>query len=238
MDPQNHRCNLPQFRAAKMAKLKVLIDWQTSLQVHAWDIPENANILKARFVLAIKHIETNEPRYKARVVIQGHRDVDKHQTIHTSITLHPSSVRMLCQAAMQFNWNIWCTDINQAYIQSGQLARPIYMKPILELELPPGVLLKIRKPLYGLCDSGDHWFRALKEHYKNGLSLRNLPLTRPFTTNTKRANYPVSLDLAWKTQFISVPQPLSKTARKLRNDSTPSHQFSTSSNSRELAWPD
>lgn len=40
-------------------------------------IPKDSNIMGGRFELAIKDPETNEERYEARFVIQGHRDRDK-----------------------------------------------------------------------------------------------------------------------------------------------------------------
>ena len=38
------------------------------------EIPQNANVLTARFVLAIKHKITREVRFKARYVVGGNRD--------------------------------------------------------------------------------------------------------------------------------------------------------------------
>lgn len=42
------------------------------------DIPDDANVLGGRFVLAIKNAHSKEQTYKARFVVQGHTDVEKY----------------------------------------------------------------------------------------------------------------------------------------------------------------
>ena len=45
------------------------------------EVPEDANVLHGRFVLAIKEPETRQQKFKARYVIQGHRDPEKHAMV-------------------------------------------------------------------------------------------------------------------------------------------------------------
>lgn len=50
-------------------------------------------------------------------------------------------------------------DITQAYVQSDStLERDVYLKPPPEMNLPPGSVLKVMKPLYGIPESGLHWY--------------------------------------------------------------------------------
>ena len=68
------------------------------------EIPPNANVIPARFVLAIKHKITGEVRFKAKYFIRGHRDRLKAFLVHGSQTLQAISVRMLLAPAVIFNF--------------------------------------------------------------------------------------------------------------------------------------
>jgi Reverse transcriptase (RNA-dependent DNA polymerase) len=51
---------------------------------------------------------------------------------------------------------------------AGTLARDVFIeKPALELELSPDQALQLLKPLYGLADSGDIWYRELAQHHRD-----------------------------------------------------------------------
>lgn len=63
------------------------------------ELPKNANILGGRFVLAIKDPNTKEERYKARLVVQGHRDRHKPYLVHASPNLKQDTVRMIISLA-------------------------------------------------------------------------------------------------------------------------------------------
>ena len=51
------------------------------------DIPENSNILSARFIVTIKSFETDNHIYKAQYVMNGHKGKEKSQLIQNSTTL-------------------------------------------------------------------------------------------------------------------------------------------------------
>ena len=114
-------------------------------------------ILPGRFVPDMKSIEDKNVKYKARYVIGGHRDRLKHMMVHSTSTLQPSSIQILLALETVHGFEIWTSDVRQAYIQSAEpLARDVFIsKPVLELELDLSQYLQLLKPLYGLCEAGD-----------------------------------------------------------------------------------
>lgn len=172
LHPRDPRCALPGFSAAKKSEIEGLIKKGTWSLVLRDEIPNNANILGARFVLTLKDMEKEQPKFKARFVVQGHRDKEKSALVHESTNMRQPSIKILTAIAAIFGFNIWCTDVSQAYLQSGtKLLRDVYIKPTGEFELPPNTLLKLLRPLYGLPDAGDYWHATFARHMQNDLGM-------------------------------------------------------------------
>ena len=64
------------------------------------DIPSDANILNGRFILAIKDTGTTDERYKARFVVQGHKDRDKALIVHKAVPVRMRSIRIFMCIAL------------------------------------------------------------------------------------------------------------------------------------------
>lgn len=63
-------------------------------------------------------------------------------------------------------------DITQAYTQSvTSLERDVYIRPPVELNLPKEKVLKVVKPLYGIPESGLHWYLTYMEHHTDRLGM-------------------------------------------------------------------
>lgn len=63
-------------------------------------------------------------------------------------------------------------DVSQAYIQSHSvLDRTVYLKPPEEMNLGNNEVLLVKKPLYGIPESGLHWFLTYQSHYKQMLKM-------------------------------------------------------------------
>ena len=138
------------------------------------DVPLGANILTTRMVLAVKDIGTSGEKYKARVAAHGHKDNDKDNRVHNSPTIRPVSLRVLLTSAAIKKFRIWATDIVQAFIQSFDLKREVYIVPPKEFGIPPDEIFRLIKPLYGLCDAGDYWYLTLRSFLKDNLRITNL----------------------------------------------------------------
>lgn len=139
------------------------------------DIPEDANILEGRFVLALKNVGTNREIYKARFVVQGHTDQEKNLLVHTVTNIRHRSIKMLVAIAAIFGFRLWTKDISQAYLQiASKLTREVFVKPNSGFELRSDQLLRLLNPLYGLSDSGDYWHVTMKKHLTNDLKMHLL----------------------------------------------------------------
>lgn len=139
------------------------------------EVPSNANVLGGRFVLAIKDSDTDREVWKARFVVQGYRDKMNKSLVHDNSNVRPSSVRMLVGLASIFGFQLFSTDVTQAYLQSvDKLMRDVYVKPTKEFELAPNQILKLLKPLYGLAESGEYWGKTISEHLRKELGMETL----------------------------------------------------------------
>jgi Reverse transcriptase (RNA-dependent DNA polymerase) len=102
---------------------------------------------------------------KARLVLGGHKDRDKRHVVHNATSLKQSSIRILLALASILGFNIWSTDINQAYHKSSSnIQRKIFVRPDV-FQLDPDQLLQVVKPLYGLSDAGDYWGQTLTDNH-------------------------------------------------------------------------
>jgi Reverse transcriptase (RNA-dependent DNA polymerase) len=136
------------------------------------ELPTGANVLNGRFVVTIKDVGTEKEIYKARYVVQGHRDKEKTSMVHHNTTARQQSTRLLIGLAAIFGFRVCTHDVQQAYLQSAEnLLRDVYLKPPAVLNLSSDTMLKLLRPLYGLCDAGDYWARTILDHLTKDLNL-------------------------------------------------------------------
>jgi hypothetical protein len=68
---------------------------------------------------------------------------------------------------------LYLRDITQAYTQSKTLLnRQFFVRPPAELRLQEGSILKVVKPLYGVPEAGNHWYRTYHEHHVDELGMK------------------------------------------------------------------
>ena len=170
---EDPRSKSPEMAKAKCDEIKNLLERGTFKIIFREDILPDGNVLPGRFVPNIKSTEDGEAKFKARFVIGGHRDRLKHMMVHSTTTLQPQSIRLLLALAAIHGFNVWTSDVRQAYLQSAEpLERELYIsKPAPEFELNPSQCLQLLKPLYGLCESGDMWHDTLEKHHIMNLGM-------------------------------------------------------------------
>eukprot|EP00959_Pyramimonas_sp_CCMP1952_P089619 1874921-Pyramimonas_sp.AAC.1 len=64
------------------------------------------------------------------------------------------------------NWVLHVADAKNAFCQSNRLERPngaIYVEPCAGLTLPPGSLIELVAPVYGLNDAPLLWHRTITD---------------------------------------------------------------------------
>ena len=98
-------------------------------------------------------------KYKARLVVRGFEDVDVSNT--DSPTCEKSSLRILLSLSKAHNWKVESIDIKAAFLQSEELDRIVFVKPPRELKRS-GIIWRLNRPAYGLCDSSRNWYISIK----------------------------------------------------------------------------
>lgn len=77
-----------------------------------------------------------------------------------------SSVRLFFALASILRLKLLHGDVPNAYVK-GQLKELIFMKPPVELNVEPGKVLRLLKPLYGLKQSGRCWNHAIDQFIRS-----------------------------------------------------------------------
>ncbi len=86
-----------------------------------------------------------------------------------------SSVRVILSVAAGMKLPIYLRDISQAYVsKDSKLLREVYVTPPAELNVDKNILWLVRRPLYGLPESGLLWFKTYVAHHKDVLRMRGL----------------------------------------------------------------
>ena len=139
-----------------------------------WEnVPEDAQVLTARFVYTIKsdpvkskaemtgsHIDLNR-RLDARLCVQGYPEEMTEDT--QSPTAQLETTRAICAIIPIKKWNFAVIDVSRAYLQADDLERDVYVRPPKGAESDPNTFWKAIKPLYGLADSTKNWAMTLRD---------------------------------------------------------------------------
>ena len=68
--------------------------------------------------------------------------------------------------------HLYLRDISQAYVQSAtNLNREFYVRPPRELQISDDSVLKVVKPLYGIPEARNHWFKTYHSHHVEQLQM-------------------------------------------------------------------
>lgn len=179
LDSKDVRNSSQVFQEAKQKEIDGLKERSTWTAVRIDSIPRNANIVGGRFANVLKNVGTDKEFAKARFVAQGFNDRMKPFIVHNTPTLRQTSSKIMVSASVILGFDIRLLDITQAYLQSkDKLSRDIFIRPrkddLKYFGFDDEMILKLNKPLYGMCDSGDYWGATLTDHVRNNLEM--LPL--------------------------------------------------------------
>ena len=186
-DPRAHTEKMEQ---AKRAEVQELLKRGTFKVILRSELPNGANAITARFVLAIKSNADEKVKYKARYVMGGHRDKMKNFLVHGAQTFQPSSARLLLALSSIHGFDVWSTDVKLAYLRSSEpLTRRVFDKNTApEFELEPEQCFELLRPLYGLSDAGELWHLTLHKNLTNDLDMKqtytDASLYYPFNRDT------------------------------------------------------
>lgn len=138
------------FEEANLKELKGLIENGTFNIVLREETGERPNIIPTRLFLDIKHGDSGSEPLKAWFVLGGHSYRKKPFLFHNSTTLRHHSVRILIALAAIFGFNLWSSNVNQAYLQAAEnLQRKCSISPEI-LYMTSNEIVQVIKPWYGL----------------------------------------------------------------------------------------
>ena len=140
------------------------------------DIPSGIRIFNSRFVDSIKNEGTEQAFEKSRLVVQAYNDQEKNLVLTQSPTIQRMSQRIILALTPMLQYykkaELYLRDISQAYVQSTTLLnREFFVRPPAELKLQEGSVLNIVKPLYGVPEAGNHWFKTYHNHHTEKLDM-------------------------------------------------------------------
>ena len=165
----------PSFKDSRQKEITGLQEKGTFLEIPSSELPPGTRVFGSRFVDEIKFAGTDKAMEKSRLVIQAYNHNGKETTLTQSPTLQRVSQRLLISLAACLRpkgVHMFLRDISQAYVQStSELNRPFYIHPPKKLGCAPGNIFKVVKPLYGIAESGNHWFKTYHDHHTKHLGL-------------------------------------------------------------------
>jgi hypothetical protein len=137
----------------ELLKLQALDTWEFA------DLPDGKRPVGSKWVFTVKYTPTGLlDRFKARLVAQGFSQVPGDDFLETfSPTVRFESLRTLLAIGAYLDWEIHQTDVVSAYPRSI-LHAEVYMRPPQGLQAVPGKVLRVKKSLYGLKQSGREWY--------------------------------------------------------------------------------
>lgn len=155
-----------------VTELPGMLDKNLSQVVLRPGISVDANIIGSRFILSIQDLGTQQERFKARPVVQGHTGLEKAFLFHISNAIRPQFIRLLLCLAAIFGFCIWSHDMTQASLQSAhQLQRQVYVEPVDELNINADELVKLLNPVYVLPDAVYYWHDTFHAHLGTDLKI-------------------------------------------------------------------
>lgn len=178
-DDSDKSAETHQFKDSRKKEIMGLLEKGVFEIVDIEDIPQGTRIFNSRFVDEIKNSGTHKAFEKSRLVVQAYADQGKDLVLTQSPTIQRVSQRLiLCITAIMQDENtkLYLRDISQAYVQSTTtLNRSFYVNPpqelTTELGIPQSSILKVVKPLYGVPEAGNHWFKTYHAHHTQNLAM-------------------------------------------------------------------
>jgi hypothetical protein len=164
-----------QYEESRRTEINGLLERGVFVPVDEKDIPPGTRIYTFRFVDEVKNRGTDKAYEKSRLVVQAYNDREKTLVLTQSPTIQRSSQRIILSIGSSKNdAQFYIRDITQAYIQSTTyLNRDFYIRipPDLAHFFPGARFLKIVRPLYGIPEAGNHWYRTYHGHHTKKLGM-------------------------------------------------------------------
>ena len=170
-EEQVYVVNIPRSKhgepACVAAKQKELKDYDNFEVFEVVDMPDSDNIISTEWVLVEKEKMDGSKVIKARLCLRGDQERALHNIPRESPTVNKISVKLLVTLAVSQGWDISSIDVERAFLQSDQIEREVYVRPPVEMNLPRGKVLQLKKTAYGLVDASRAFFLKQAKELKN-----------------------------------------------------------------------
>ena len=123
-------------------------------------LPEGRKVIGGRWVYAVKLGPNGDEQYKSSI-----QDIDYSETF--SPTVRITSVRMLMQLAVQQGMIVHQMDVKTAYLNAPVDCELYIEQPegfVADDKTDSNLVLKLKKSLYGLKQSGRNWNNILHDY--------------------------------------------------------------------------
>lgn len=155
------------FETSRSNEFSQLVDWGVSDIVQ---IPETKGfrLFGSRFFDQVKNEGLPNAFGKSRLVVQVFSD-KSHKLLTYAPTVLRASQRILPSFAAIFSsLHNFTRDVRQAYTQSEtKLSITVFIQPPSSLGIPSDHVLWVLRHLYGLAESGVHWFKTYHQRHIN-----------------------------------------------------------------------
>jgi transposase InsO family protein len=156
----------PWWRAAIEEHLTSLEANETWEKVSSSSLPPKAKAIPARFIFKVKREPSSGLPYrcKARLVCQGFRQKagrDFDQSELYAPTARLSSVLAVLAISGSQGRRLHKLDCKDAFLKPSLEGRDLYVAPPTGLPSSEGIILKLRKPLFGLRQAPSVWHKHL-----------------------------------------------------------------------------
>ena len=136
----------PVWKAAMDKEVKGLLGRGTWVEVQRTQVPAHVKIMGSQFIFKDKFTGA-----KARLVVRGDQQNPKPTKDKTfSPTPSATEFRIICALSTEMNYPMHSCDVVQAFTQSNSLkpGEELYIHPPIGYHHTPGIIWKLRKPLY------------------------------------------------------------------------------------------
>ena len=161
-----------EFKASRKKELVGFMAREVFEIVKRSSLPSGTRIFGSRWIDTYKTV--NGRRVAKSRLVSHYNDSGAAEISTNSPTICRASHRtILATAAQSKEHTLYTRDITQAYVQSeSKLERDIYLEPLLEMMLGKEFVLLVVKPLYGVPESGVHWFNTYQGLHLSRLDMK------------------------------------------------------------------
>ena len=148
------------FNSAEVTKAKE-IEIQNWINNNVFNEVEDMGqqTISVRWVITEKPIN-NKFETKARLVARGFEE-ETSQLRKDSPTCSRETVTLVIWIASWNRWNCHTVGVKAAYLQGDDIERDVFLRPPEEFD--NGLIWKLNKTVYGLCDAARAWYLRVKE---------------------------------------------------------------------------